>query len=109
LEKLRRREAGIEDQGRPVMICVELAEKRTQDRCFARSHFSCQTDESYMLMNAVEKMCESFLMRFAQKDEAGVGSQVKRFFPKTIEIEIHQKISLILLPIDTLTSANTKD
>jgi hypothetical protein len=35
-------------------------------------------------------------MSFAQEDKAGVWSEVKRFFPKTIEVEVHQKIPLLL-------------
>ena len=34
LKKLGCREAGIKDQGCPVMIWVKLAEQCTQDRCF---------------------------------------------------------------------------
>jgi hypothetical protein len=35
-------------------------------------------------------------MRFAQEDEAGVRGQVKGFFPKAMEVEVHQKIPLLL-------------
>jgi hypothetical protein len=42
-------------------------------------------------------------MRFAQEDEAGVRGQVKGFFPKAMEVEVHQKISLV-----TLMSLNKK-
>jgi hypothetical protein len=97
LKKLWCCKAGIEDEGRPVMICVELAQKCPQDRCLPGSNFSCQTDESHAMINAVKKVRKGFLMRFAQEDEAGVGGQVKRFLPKPIEVEIHLKIPLILL------------
>ena len=41
-------------------------------------------------------MGKGFLMRFAQEDEAGVRGQVKGFFPKAMEVEVHQKIPLLL-------------
>jgi hypothetical protein len=48
------------------------------------------------MMNAVKKMCKGFLMRFAQEDKAGVRGQVKRLFTKAMEVEVHQKIPLLL-------------
>jgi hypothetical protein len=96
LKKLRSREAGVEDQGRPVMLRVKLAEERTQNRCFPRPYFASETDESHTMMNAVKKMCKGFLMRFAQEDKAGVRGQVKRLFTKAMEVEVHQEIPLLL-------------
>ena len=46
-------------------------------------------------MNAVEKMCKGFLMRFAQEDKAGVRGQVKGLFPKAMEVKVHQNIPLL--------------
>jgi hypothetical protein len=54
LEKLGRGKAGVEDQGRPVMIRVELAEEGTQNRCLPRSHRSRQGNETDAIVNAVQ-------------------------------------------------------
>ena len=71
------------------MICVKLAEKRTQDRCFPRSHLSRQGNESYTIVNAVQKVCKGLPVVLAQKDKAGIRGQVKRFFPEAMKVEVH--------------------
>ena len=72
------------------MIRIKLIEEGPQDRCFPRSHLSRQDNKSHTIVNAVEKMCEGLPVVLAQEDEAGVGSQIKRFFPKAMKLEVHK-------------------
>jgi hypothetical protein len=91
LKKLGWRKTRIEDQGRTVTICVKLAQECTQDRRFPRSHFSRQRNESYPVVNTVQKVCERFPVVLAQEDKAGVRGQIKGFFPEAMKVEVHQK------------------
>jgi hypothetical protein len=48
------------------------------------------------MINPVQKVCKGFSVRFTQEDKPGIRGQVKRFFPETIEVEVHQRIPLLL-------------
>ncbi len=74
------------------MICVQLAEKGTQDRRLARSHLSGQGNKSCPIVNPVQKVGKGFPVILAQEDKSGVGGQIKRLFPEAIKFEVHQKI-----------------
>jgi hypothetical protein len=86
-----------------VLICVKLAEECPQDSCLPRSDLSCQGNESYTIVNAVQKVCKGFFVVLAQEDKTGVRSQVERFFSEAMKVKVHQKI-----PLDTSTSSNEK-
>jgi hypothetical protein len=98
LKQITGRLKGIEDQRRAVMIRVEMAQEGTQNRGFARSNLSCNSDESHAILDAVQKVGKRFPVGLAEKDEARIGSQVKRVFPKAVKFEVHQKIPLTPCP-----------
>ena len=76
------------------MICVKLTEESTQDRCLPGAHFSREGNESYAIVNAVQKVCKGFPMVLAQKDKPGVGSETKRLFAEAMKVEVHLELPL---------------
>jgi hypothetical protein len=86
------------------MFWVKVIEECTQDCGFPRSHLSCKGYESYTIIDAIEKVCKGLFMVPAQEDKAGVWSQVKRLFPKTMKIEVH-----LTIPFDAFTSLKKEE
>jgi hypothetical protein len=89
LKKLGWGKARVEDQGRSVMIRVQLGKEGAQDRRLSRSHRSRQGNEPDAIVNAVQEVCKRFPMAPAHEEKAGVRGQTKRLFPETMKIEIH--------------------
>src|SRR4030042_1111877 len=85
---------GIEDESCSVMFRIKVTEECPQNCCFARSHLSCQGNESYTMVDAIKKVCKCLFMVFAQEDKTGVWGQVKRFFPEAMKIKVHRMIPL---------------
>jgi len=93
-QEFRRREAGIEDQGGAIAFRVELIEERPEDGCLPRPDLSRERDESGMIVDPVQQMCESLLVVPAQEDKTGIGNQVERFFLKAEKVEVHRMLPL---------------
>jgi hypothetical protein len=91
LKKIGGGKAGVEDQGRAVLIRVELAEESAQNRGLPRSILSGQGNEPGTILDTVKKMGESLPMALAQEEKAGVRSRTEGGFPEAVKVKVHWK------------------
>jgi hypothetical protein len=90
LQHLRLGDAGVEDQGRVVVVGIEFAQELAAQGGLAAADLADEHDEALFLVHTVFKMLQGLLVGGAEVEELRVRSDVKRHLRKTVVALIHR-------------------
>ena len=82
---------GVEDQRR-LDLAAQTIEQSAAEKGLARAHFPGNRDKAFPLLNPIQEMTKSFLVRWTEKQEAWVGRNTKGFFLEAKKGAVHRLI-----------------